>query len=321
MKRICIRCNIEKEESEFYRERKVCLICTKIQRDNRSKKRVDYYNANKDFILKNHKITKKVCSGCKEEKFLSEFWLANNTKDYTTAKCAVCTKKYSWSYSQNELRPNKIRDEILQKQEDDGILKYCPNCETEKSICKFRVSGREGGYYDFRTPLCIECGDITKKELAHEKYMENQQYNINKSKAYNKKKYHEDKQYKILSNLRSRLHTAVTNEGHNKYGSTMGLVGCSGEDLVFHLENQFTERMSWDNHTTNGWHIDHIIPCNYFDLSKEENQRICFHYLNLQPLWWNDNLSKKKNHIPDNIEEIVLSIKEELGWEVSTTVQ
>jgi len=57
--------------------------------------------------------------------------------------------------------------------------------------------------------------------------------------------------------------------------------------------------MTWDNHGTgkNGkgmkeWHIDHIIPCCKFNLSKDEEQRKCFHYSNLQPLWASDNMKK-----------------------------
>lgn len=42
----------------------------------------------------------------------------------------------------------------------------------------------------------------------------------------------------------------------------------------------------------NGWHIDHIIPCSAFDLSEDSEQRICFNYKNMQPLWQKDNLKK-----------------------------
>jgi hypothetical protein len=54
--------------------------------------------------------------------------------------------------------------------------------------------------------------------------------------------------------------------------------------------------MNWQNHKRFGWHIDHIKPCSSFDLSKEEEQLACFHYTNLQPLWWHENL-KKSNKI------------------------
>lgn len=57
-----------------------------------------------------------------------------------------------------------------------------------------------------------------------------------------------------------------------------------------------------------GWHIDHIIPCDYFNLVNIEQQRICFHYLNLQPLWEVENI-KKNNNVPENKDELINLIK------------
>jgi hypothetical protein len=63
-------------------------------------------------------------------------------------------------------------------------------------------------------------------------------------------------------------------------------------DLFKHLESKFTEGMSWSNYGYKGWHVDHIKPCASFDLSDPEEQKKCFHYTNLQPLWWYDNFKK-----------------------------
>jgi hypothetical protein len=57
-----------------------------------------------------------------------------------------------------------------------------------------------------------------------------------------------------------------------------------------YLEAKFTEGMTLDNHGK--WHIDHIKPCASFDLLHKKQQRKCFHYKNLQPLWAHENLSK-----------------------------
>ena len=40
------------------------------------------------------------------------------------------------------------------------------------------------------------------------------------------------------------------------------------------------------------WHVDHIIPCCKFDMKNPEDQKKCFHYTNLQPLWATENLRK-----------------------------
>lgn len=70
----------------------------------------------------------------------------------------------------------------------------------------------------------------------------------------------------------------------------MELIGCDIDYLWKHLIAQFTEGMKVENYGE--WHMDHIKPCASFNLEDEEQQRECFHYSNLQPLWAEDNLSK-----------------------------
>ena len=77
----------------------------------------------------------------------------------------------------------------------------------------------------------------------------------------------------------------------------MFLIGCEIDYLMFHIQEQFTKGMNWDNYGLHGWHIDHKIPCAKFDLSKESEQLKCFNYTNLQPLWAIDNLKKWKNNL------------------------
>jgi len=76
-----------------------------------------------------------------------------------------------------------------------------------------------------------------------------------------------------------------------KSARTEALLGCSFFDFRRHMQAKFTDGMTWENYGQ-GWHADHIIPCAAFDLSKPEDQRKCFHYTNLQPLWGPDNLAK-----------------------------
>jgi hypothetical protein len=100
--------------------------------------------------------------------------------------------------------------------------------------------------------------------------------------------YRENLDYKISKSLRDRLYKAVSRE--SKAESAVELVGCSIDELKFHLESLFTEGMSWDNY--GDWHIDHIRPCISFDLTDIRQQMECFHYSNLRPLWGYENRSK-----------------------------
>ena len=71
-------------------------------------------------------------------------------------------------------------------------------------------------------------------------------------------------------------------------------LGCSLENYKLYLESLFTSEMSWSNYGRKGgyWEIDHIRPTTSFDLTKEEEIKAAFHYLNTQPLPISENRSK-----------------------------
>lgn len=80
---------------------------------------------------------------------------------------------------------------------------------------------------------------------------------------------------------------------HDKdFCSTFSILGYSLQELISHLEKQFTEGMSWDNYGQ--WHIDHIKPvCSFRFASKEDPAfKECWSLNNLRPLWAKDNLQK-----------------------------
>ena len=94
----------------------------------------------------------------------------------------------------------------------------------------------------------------------------------------------------IRNRLYARLSIAVRAQEARKAGRTTELVGCTWAELRRHLELQFAPGMTWENR--NAWHIDHIRPCASFDLTDPEQQKECFHYTNLQPLWAEENIKK-----------------------------
>ena len=100
--------------------------------------------------------------------------------------------------------------------------------------------------------------------------------------------------------LRKRIRIVLTGNGIPRLGRTVELLGCTIEEARSHLESQFSEGMSWEN--AGEWHIDHIRPCASFDLTYPEQQMMCFHHTNLQPLWAKDNLSKNASFDEDSFD-------------------
>jgi hypothetical protein len=112
----------------------------------------------------------------------------------------------------------------------------------------------------------------------------------NRTKETWKRQYNENPSFRLAQNLRNRMRCALTRAGTHRSGRFLALVGCTPAELKEHIERQFVDGMTWANRSD--WHIDHIIPCAAFDLTKSDQRRACFHYTNLKPLWAAENLRK-----------------------------
>lgn len=110
----------------------------------------------------------------------------------------------------------------------------------------------------------------------------------------------EDINYRIKLRLRGRIGKAL--KGKIKSESMLDLLGCSIEKLREHIASQFKKGMNWKNYGRNGWHIDHKQPCVSFNLVDSKEQKRCFHYTNLQPLWAYDNRVKAGKIISNKID-------------------
>ncbi len=98
-------------------------------------------------------------------------------------------------------------------------------------------------------------------------------------------------QWRLLDRARSRIYNALKRKQGIKSKKTLELLGVKNfQEVIDHLVFQFREGMTLDNYGQ--WHVDHIRPCSSFNLLDIEEQKKCFHYTNLQPLWARENLSK-----------------------------
>lgn len=191
--------------------------------------------------------------------------------------CSRCKKKLSLDC----FRKNKASN--------DGLENYCKKCKSEfnRSESGKRIQRKQ---------------TIRRRVLGYAK----------EDGRKRREKVKNNLNLNLIQILRARCYTALKCKNNQKSAHTLELLGCSIEHLKQHLESQFRDGMSWNNYGgRTGWHVDHIIPCSYFDLTKEENQRICFNYRNLQPLWASENDSKGAK-VPDNVEELVEFLKKEI---------
>ncbi len=147
-------------------------------------------------------------------------------------------------------------------------------------------------YYKNKDSILVSVKEYAKSErgiITRRLYLErNKKRNGKYRRLYERKRMLEDSQFKLAKNVRNRIRDALKS-GYVSV-KAVGLTGCSIKELKKHLELQFVPGMAWKNHGE--WHIDHIIPCAAFDLSKLDQQKECFNFTNLQPLWATDNMKK-----------------------------
>ena len=117
-----------------------------------------------------------------------------------------------------------------------------------------------------------------------------QYYQINKNKIHKQRNEYMSANIvvKLASYLRNRLYYALQRK--KRIASPIRNLGCSLSKFKLYIENQFEKGMSWDNY--GDWHLDHVLPLSYFNLTNKQEFLTACNWLNYQPLWAKDNLSK-----------------------------
>jgi Uri superfamily endonuclease len=217
------------------------------------------------------KEVSKKCTKCFKMLPLTDYYIDKTplTKVGYLAKCKACCKIY-----QDNKKKNDIDITITHK--------ICSICNENKLISEYYKSYRhKDGYFKW-------CGS------CHDERVKNKEYNpkIKRTKEYMiayKKKQEDNPIYQIKHTLRTNLNGRLDNT--KKLYRTLEYVGCTLEFFKKWIEYNFDKNMSWDNRKNN-WHIDHIMPCASYDLSKQEQIHICYNWTNLRPLDKTENILK-----------------------------
>jgi len=134
------------------------------------------------------------------------------------------------------------------------------------------------------------------KEHRKQYLKEYREKNIDKirktKRDYERNRKASDPLYKLISNFRTAIYTVLKESNVDKYGHYFDILQYTPEELINHLEKQFTDTMSWDNYGV--WHVDHKLPITSFDIQEmgDEEFMRCWCLDNLQPMWGEENIRK-----------------------------
>jgi hypothetical protein len=211
----------------------------------------------------------KTCVNCNKELSLVNFSLSTKSNDGYQTKCKLCVNTYNKEYylvnkekikNSCKMYKSKNLNEIKKKNKDYAIKNKDKMLQYKKTYYKNNIEKYKQYGIDNRERLSTQSVKLVLHKLKT------------------------DPIYRLQFNIRSRIRAAFRLKKATKCKKSEELLGCSIKIAKEHLETKFLPTMTWENYGKY-WHIDHIIPCSSFDLSIEEEQKKCFHYTNLQPLF------------------------------------
>lgn len=249
-------------------------------------------------------IEKKKCSSCQTYRSLDNYYNSSQTWDKLRPECKICLTEKRLENKEKITEYNKkYWQETKEVQTERHKIWVENNKEKVKEAMKTWLENNKE-YKKQKDKEYREANWEKKKEQLRD-----WKRNDYKNMKENPERRDEFNKQRVKSNISRRIREILKQE---KSERSMKYVGCSLEYLKAHLQSQFQEGMSWDNYGSytignnkSGWHIDHKIPCSAFNLQNEMERNACFHYLNLQPLWGEENIKKSNNYEEKDKEEYI----------------
>lgn len=287
MIKICIKCEILKDISEYafrndsQKHRNICKECRKAQ----GKK---YYKIHEDKIKNSANVYYK--NNTEYVKSRVQKYAANNRE-----------KTRKWRSDFEKRNKNKI-SEYKKMYFRENFERLAPKRKLYRDSTKHIAKAYRDKNKEILKQKQTEYYKLNKENRCEQsrEYAKREEVKI-RNNCRRKERMKTDIQFLIKTRLRGRMHSALKNrkDGLVKADRTIALLGCDYNFFKKYIEKLFTEGMTWEKLISAEIEIDHIKPCSKFDLTKEEEQYKCFHYSNLQPLWWRDNITKgdKYNYV------------------------
>ena len=180
--------------------------------------------------------------------------------------CEGCNQSFDVSEFKHRRIYYHLCNECNEKRKRKYVKKYNRSEKHRKSQKKYS-----------KTPNGQKRIEIYQRDYAQRPY-------VKKRKAdWERKMYQTNPQHRINNIMRVSIGAAIKDKNNRSWPT---LVGYSSDDLKTHLEKQFREGMTWDNHGK-AWEIDHVMPRSMFKYESFEDEDFikCWCLQNLQPRW------------------------------------
>lgn len=268
----------------------------------------------------------KICTKCKIEQDITNFWKDKNKSDGLSCWCIKCQKEYNenrkdkqkqW-YEQNKKQVQEYR-KVYKEQNKEHIKEYQKKYDNENRDKRLK---RQKEYNDSHKNERQKYYYEVYREISKAKSKNYREEHKEELKAYNKKYREEHKEelktYDKQRNQNNKLYRCMSRGiWHSLQGAKFEqkwevLVPYTLQELKLHLESQFTPEMNWDNYGEY-WEIDHIIPQNLLKTDNSNNKefQICWSLMNLRPLEKHLNRSRPKDgsDILNDLKQAILNQK------------
>lgn len=270
----------------------------------------------------------KRCSVCRIEQSFEFFAKSKSGTFGLNSTCKVCDRQKNKERRIANKLKNKNRTDIfignkicsrcktdkpkdnynISLNETDSLQSYCNDCKHDEYLEDFdRISERNNNW-KLKNPERHKSNQIRWNSNPANKLRKSEVdkswrlANPDKIKEGNARR-RKDPKHRTAHNLRSRLLHAL--KGTVKKSSAVTDL-CATIDYInntyfpshYHVRKNHKNpekngvMMTKDNYGRHGWQIDHDIPLTAFNLEDEFEQRMASHYLNLKPLWAEDNDAK-----------------------------
>lgn len=265
----CNKCLVEKEIHLFPKTGAKCKECIAeykkeyalLNREKIKEYKKEYYLENKEDIIESKKV----------------YYKSNKDIILLKAKEYVINNIDKVKDYKNEYNKNNPNLEYHKKYREDNREEIS---EKRKEYYKNNKDKIKKYQFDNREHL-----NSKKKEYRDA----NKDYFNSIKREYIKNKKINDPLYKLTCSIRSLITQSFKGQFTKKSKRTIEILGCDFETFKEHIENQFTDDMSWDNYASY-WQLDHKTPISWSKC--EEDVYKLNHYTNFQPLFWKENISK-----------------------------